>query len=321
MYPQLLLITQLHRSGGTLFSQLLDGHSGIQAHPHELFIGKPQKWNWPKLAKLLNSPEPLFESLQEDKIAAIGRQGVFIKPGSNLEAGKQDVSFTYSLTEHRQRFVELYSKAPVKTQRFAIQIYFHTFFASWPEHHSSGHERYISCFLPHLILHSDSLRRLFADFPDVMLVSLLRRPDSWIASLVNHISLSLADTETVQKHLERWRFSVKAILSLHRNPATYSFTTTYEALVSDPRAELQRFCALAGLPFEPIMLTPTVGGCPVLPNSSYSRAEHGVNRASLRPQQPMPTSVQQILQEVYLPVYVQAVTQLGMDPLDLDLAS
>ena len=209
MYPQLLLITQLHRSGGTLFSQLLDGHSGIQAHPHELFIGKPQKWNWPKLAKLLNSPELLFESLQEDKIAAIGRQGVFIKPGSNLEAGKQDVSFTYSLTEHRQRFVELYSQAPVKTQRFAIQIYFHTFFASWPEHHSSGHERYISCFLPHLILHSDSLRRLFADFPDVMLVSLLRRPDSWIASLVNHISLSLADTETVQKHLERWRFSVK----------------------------------------------------------------------------------------------------------------
>ena len=321
MYPQLLLITQLHRSGGTLFSQLLDGHSAVQAHPHELFIGKPQKWNWPKLAKLLTSPALLFESLQEDKIAAIGRQGVFIKPGSNLEAGKQDVSFTYSLTDHRERFVKLYSQAPVQTQRLAIQIYLHTFFSAWPEYHSSGHERYVSCFLPHLILHSDSLRRLFTDFPDVMLVSLLRRPDSWIASLVNHISLSLADTESVQKQLERWRLSVKAILTLHRNPAVYGFTTTYEALVSNPRTELQRFCTLAGLPFEPIMLTPTVGGCPVLPNSSYSRAQHGVNQSSLRPQQPLPSAVQQLLKDVYLPIYVKAVTQLGIDPFDVDLVS
>jgi hypothetical protein len=33
------LISQAHRSGGTLLSQLLDGHPAVAAHPHELKIG------------------------------------------------------------------------------------------------------------------------------------------------------------------------------------------------------------------------------------------------------------------------------------------
>lgn len=316
MYPQLLLITQLHRSGGTLFSQLLDGHSAIQAHPHELFIGKPQKWNWPSLGALLTSPRELFDSLLEEKIAALGANGLFIKPGSNPKAGQQNVAFTYSLDTHRDRFMLIYSQAPVKTQRLAIQIYLHTFFEAWPQYIFSGHERYVSCFLPHLILHGHSLRRLLADFPDVLMVSLLRRPDSWIASLVSHISLDLADTDAVAKHLQRWRVSVQAILALHRNDAIFTYATTYEALVSNPRVELQRFCTTAGIPFEPILLTPTVSGAPVLPNSSYSRSEHGVNRASLQPALDIPNPIRNLLDAEFMPFYTQAVNKLAISPAD-----
>jgi hypothetical protein len=38
----LVLITQIQRSGGTLFAQLLDGHSKLHVHPSELHIGKPK---------------------------------------------------------------------------------------------------------------------------------------------------------------------------------------------------------------------------------------------------------------------------------------
>jgi hypothetical protein len=312
MFNRLLLISQLHRSGGTLFSQLLDGHSHIQAHPHELFIGRPKKWNWPTLEDCLDSPELVFNNLQEHKIAAIGKKGVFVKPGSNPEAAQQSVPFSYDLDRHRQSFCELYQKAPVRTRRFAIQLYFETFFLAWPEYRASGHERYVSCFLPHLILYPESLRRLFGDFPDVFLVSVLRRPDAWLASLVNHISLPLSDTAAVTQHLERWRASVNTILALHRNPALYTFTTTYESLVSNLRDELTRFCGVAGIPFEPVLLTPTVGGHPVLPNSSYTRHQHGVNRSSLRPSLAMPDSVASLLHDTYRPLYDSVCTMVGI---------
>ena len=45
----LALISQIQRSGGSLLSQLFDGHPEIHAHPHELKIGFPTKYTWPKL--------------------------------------------------------------------------------------------------------------------------------------------------------------------------------------------------------------------------------------------------------------------------------
>ena len=53
----LVLISQVQRSGGTLLSQLLDGHPELHAHPHELKIGYPTKYTWPRIdlgANLLN---------------------------------------------------------------------------------------------------------------------------------------------------------------------------------------------------------------------------------------------------------------------------
>jgi hypothetical protein len=41
------LISQIQRSGGSLLSQLFDGHSEIYAHPDELMIGHPKKYIWP----------------------------------------------------------------------------------------------------------------------------------------------------------------------------------------------------------------------------------------------------------------------------------
>ena len=320
MLNRLLLITQLHRSGGTLFSQLLDGHSAIQAHPHELFIGKPKKWDWPDLQAVLKSPNDLFDKLQEPKIAAIGRAGIFIKPGSNPDARKQTVPFTYDIDLHRQIFCDLYSGFPAKSQRLAIQLYLATFFRAWPEYKSSHHERYVSCFLPHLIIHSRSVTALLADFPDILLVSLIRRPDSWISSLVNHLSLDLSNTQKIVQHLERWRLSVDMILKLHSAEALHTFTSTYEHLVCDTRAEMVRFASCAGIPFEPILLLPTVGGYPVLPNSSYSRTRGGVNQASVEPSLTLPEAVSQMLYDNYTPVYQRAIAELGLPPMPVRLS-
>ena len=43
----LILISQVQRSGGSLLSQLFDGHSMLHAHPYELKIGDRKKYFWP----------------------------------------------------------------------------------------------------------------------------------------------------------------------------------------------------------------------------------------------------------------------------------
>ena len=61
----LALISQIQGSGGSLLSQLFDGHPEIHAHPHELMIGYPKKHLWPRI-DLNDRPERWFEILFED---------------------------------------------------------------------------------------------------------------------------------------------------------------------------------------------------------------------------------------------------------------
>jgi len=61
----LVLCSQVQRSGGTLLSQLFDGHPECHAHPHEIKIGWPREANWPPLD--LDRPEEWFERLFEKK--------------------------------------------------------------------------------------------------------------------------------------------------------------------------------------------------------------------------------------------------------------
>ena len=70
----LALISQIQRSGGSLLSQLFDGHPEIYAHPDELKIGYPEKYIWPKI-DLNDSPENWFSILFEESVIKHFREG------------------------------------------------------------------------------------------------------------------------------------------------------------------------------------------------------------------------------------------------------
>ena len=81
----LVLISQAQRSGGTLLSQLFDGHPECHAHPHELHIGHPSSRDWPPLD--LSDPQSWFDLLFERK-PAIHLQGGYTKgPEGEAPAG------------------------------------------------------------------------------------------------------------------------------------------------------------------------------------------------------------------------------------------
>src|SRR5262252_8179077 len=63
VHEPLVLVSQVYRSGGTLLSQLFDGHPELHAHPHELRIGKPTSRDWADLD--LGAPDTWFASLYD----------------------------------------------------------------------------------------------------------------------------------------------------------------------------------------------------------------------------------------------------------------
>src|SRR5688572_11613873 len=69
----LVVIAQVQRCGGTLTSQLLDGHSQVHLHPSELHIGKP-KHVWPAI-DLSASPASIFAALREGNTSLHARTG------------------------------------------------------------------------------------------------------------------------------------------------------------------------------------------------------------------------------------------------------
>ena len=75
----LALISQVQRSGGSLLSQLFDGHPEIHAHPHELHTGYPKKHTWPPLV-LDDGPAEWFRLLSEPPAERAFREGYQKQP-------------------------------------------------------------------------------------------------------------------------------------------------------------------------------------------------------------------------------------------------
>ena len=69
----LALISQIQRSGGSMLSQLFDGHPQVHAHPHELKFGYPKKYIWPPI-DLGNRPDRWFEILFEDLLLSLKKR-------------------------------------------------------------------------------------------------------------------------------------------------------------------------------------------------------------------------------------------------------
>ncbi|MGZ8999085.1 MAG: hypothetical protein ACXW2T_09550, partial [Allosphingosinicella sp.] len=139
----LILISQLPRSGGSLLSQLLDGHPQLLVHPWEMTIGYPVKNDWPTL-DMRDGPDRLFAKLFDARLCYLARKG-YRKRGKVKQKQKR-LSFDYSPAEHYSSFVG--SLPPGRTRRTVLDAYFDAFFRAW--HQPADDARYIVGFLPRL---------------------------------------------------------------------------------------------------------------------------------------------------------------------------
>ncbi len=267
----LVLISQIQRSGGTLLSQLFDGHPEVHAHPHEICIGKPEKWDWPPLD--LAAPETWFATLHEPLLAEWIETG-FVKDLTELRKQRDPDVFPFVFSLKLQRAIFDRCAAGAATEREVLDAYFTSYFNAWLDNHNlyTGSKKAVVGFTPRLAMELDRVERFFAAYPDGLLVSIVRDPRGWYASARRHRKY-YADLE---QSLGLWRASTESALEAAERHGDRVVVLTYEALLEDPEAAMSALAARVGIEPTPDLLVPTFNSRPIRANSSDAVERTGI---------------------------------------------
>jgi hypothetical protein len=267
----LVLISQIQRSGGTLLSQLFDGHPEVHAHPHEICIGKPDKWDWPPLD--LGAPETWFATLHEPLLAEWIETG-FVKDLTELRKQRDPDVFPFVFSLKLQRAIFERCAAGATTEREVLDAYFTSYFNAWLDNHNlyTGAKKAVVGFTPRLAMELDRVERFLAPYPDGLLVSIVRDPRGWYASARRHRKY-YADLE---QSLGLWRASTESALEAADRHGDRVVVLTYEALLDDPEAAMSTLAGRIGIEMAPDLLVPTFNSRPIRANSSDAVERTGI---------------------------------------------
>jgi hypothetical protein len=286
-----VLVSQIQRSGGTLLNELFDGHPEVHAHPYEVKIGRPNKFNWPSLD--LAAPETWFDVLFEK------RSATHFLGGYHKSAKKRNEydAFPFLFLPRLQKaiFEQCVANWDVDSERVILDAYFTSYFNAWLDNQNlhARPKRIVAGFTPRLAMTPGSLERYLAAYPDGTLITIVRDPRSWWVSASGYQPERYTD---VGESLTLWRESTEAGLAAQERFGDRVVLLTYERLVQAPEQTMQTVAERVGISMQPVLLEPTFNGRPIRANSSAGVGRRGIvaERADAHKQELDPAIAEQI---------------------------
>ena len=269
----LALISQIQRSGGTLLSQLLDGHPELHAHPHELKIGYPTKYTWPKL-DLQDAPNRWLETLFEYSVLS------HFKKGYKKEKKRDDAFlFLFLPSVQREIFLDYLGSLGSLTLRDVFDAYMTSYFGAWLNNqNSTGHKKFVTAFTAGLAMKKENMESIFGTYPDGRLISLIRDPKNWYPSAIRH---KPRVCRGIRDGVDLWKKSAQAML---RNKDRYGDRVCilrFEDLISRTESVMRYLAEFLEIKFEDILLVPTFNKYPIRANTSFEAEQNGIIDSTL----------------------------------------
>ena len=282
----LLLISQIQRSGGTLLSQLFDGHPQCHAHPSELKVGYPVKENWPLLS-LNSQPEHWFDTLFESISHEFFREGYskYSKGAAETDpkTGLRTVNrnnynvypFLFLSTLQKAIFLRCIERRGVKSERDIFNAYMTSYFNAWLDNQNlySSPKKFVTAFTARLSMQPENLDKFFAVYPDGKLVSLVRDPRSWFLSARRH---SQQEYGNIEEAIRLWNLSTSSAINAREKFGDRVYVMSFEELVEDTEAAMRRLAGYMGIDFSSELTFPTFNGFPIKADSSFAVKNYGV---------------------------------------------
>jgi len=269
----LVLISQIQRSGGSLLSQLFDGHPELDAHPHELKIGYPKKYIWPKL-DLDDSPKQWFENLFELSVLEHFKAGY--KKQKNLD---ETFLFLFMPSVQRELYLNYLDSVATITLRDVFDAYMTSYFGAWLNNQNSfGPKKYITAFTARLSMEKENMEAFFEIYPDGRLISVIRDPKNWYPSAARHRPHVYGD---VEEALDLWQKSARAMLWNKERFGDRVCILTFEDLVGKTEAVMRHLAEFLAIKFDDGLMMPTFNKYPIKANTSFDAQQHGIIDSAL----------------------------------------
>jgi hypothetical protein len=269
----LVLISQIQRSGGSLLSQLFDGHPELHAHPHELKIGYPRKYTWPKL-DLNDHPRQWFETLFEPSVLDHFKTGY--KKQKNLD---ETFLFLFLPSLQRELFLNYLDSVDTIALRDVFDAYMTSYFGAWLNNQNSfGQKKNITAFTARLSLEKENMEAFFEIYPDGRLISVIRDPKNWYPSAARHRPHVYGD---VEKALDLWQKSARSMLWNKERYGDRVCILTFEDLVGKTESVVSYLADFLDIKFDDILLTPTFNKFPIKANTSFNANQYGIINSTL----------------------------------------
>lgn len=261
----LVLISQIQRSGGSLLSQLFDGHSKILAYPSELILTDP-KWDWTK--------KFIFYCFKQQNIKKYALSKNYNRPSSIKWNKKYYFDFNLFLQK------KIFDERKKKDLRLNFDAYFTSFFNSYLSYNDKkkiNKKKIISAFLPRFILKKKNIKIFFQLYPEGKIISIIREPLSWLASATKHSSTTYSNPN---KSLTLWLKSAKFSYE-NKNKDKNILIFTFEELVGNTPDTMKKILKFLNLKFERTLLFPTFNGKKILSDSSFKLVEGKIDKDTL----------------------------------------
>jgi hypothetical protein len=266
----IMLCSQIQRSGGTLLARLFDGHPSCFAHPNELRWGRPEKWHWPAIDRPPDgAPDDLLAQLDERwprQFAAKGYHKYSEWTHRHHPDQVRHYPFVFDGELQRRVFAEVLERQPGRSQRDCLNAYLSSLFNAWLDYQNLYRQpkQWVTAFVPKLAMMPDGPDRFFADYPDGLLVTIVREPAGWLSSFSRHV-----DAAEGHAALELWMDSSRASARAHAARPDRVVVLLFEDLVHRTEAVMRLLCARMGLAYDEVLLEPTFNSMPVLSDSSH----------------------------------------------------
>jgi sulfotransferase family protein len=301
----LVLIAQIHRSGGTLLARLFDGHPQIFAFPQELTWrdgARETKYSWPDIDPSSEGPLRLAKRLVE-RIADDARTYNLL--GYTKQAtgrGKdQRLPFQWSQWAYVETFLDTWQAKPPRNRRECLDIFMTAYFSAFLDWRDSQEPKKIVTALKtrtNFVRSYPQNEAFFDDYPDGLMISICRHPADWCAS-ATHAGEKYAGPDEA---MAMWRESAECALDLKERHPGQVVLVSFENLVMDPAKTMRWLADRVGVTWNAILTVPTFNGMLVASNSSFEAAV-GIDASVLRRRDTLPKQVRERIETDNLPLY------------------
>ena len=299
------LISQIQRSGGSLLSQLFDGHPEIHAHPDELKIGYPKKYIWPKI-DLGYDPAQWFDILFEENVIKHSREGY--KKGHK---SKKTFPFFFLPSLQKEIFLKFTHPVESLTLRDIFNAYMTSYFGAWLNYQNNyGPKKFITGFTPRLAMVPESVESFFNVYPDGRLISCIRDPKNWFPSAYRHNDKKRKYAD-IRQALNQWNESAAAMVKNKKKYGHRVCLIRFETLISDIESVMRHLADFLNIEFDDILLTPTFNKTPIAANTSFSAEKPGIVAGTLSRHKTLKPEESEIIDKITKTQY-QSVLELTL---------